>query len=296
MCRRKNLSKTIQISSYSLQLIHSDVVGSMQTESFGGHKYFVTFIDDLSRWCTVYFLKKKPEVFDKFREYEAIITNQCGQNIGTLCTDNGGEYLSRDFQAHLTSKGISHELTISHTPQQNGVAERMNRTLQESASMLAHAGMPNGYWAEAIATAAYLRNRATTSVLQESKTSNEMWCEKKPNISHLQVFGCVAYAYVPDCERQKLDKKARKLRFGGYCKTSKGYRLYDQDMQRIFKSRDVIFNETDFAALAEKRKKEEALDIEPESCTVEESPCQLNELEGSAQQLVVSLARPFTSA
>ena len=83
----------------------------MQTESFGGHKYFVMFIDDYSRWCTVYFLKKKSEVFDKFREYEAIITNQCGQNIGVLRTDNGGEYLSRDFQAYLTSEGISHELT-----------------------------------------------------------------------------------------------------------------------------------------------------------------------------------------
>ena len=107
-----------------------------------------------------------------------------------------------------------------------------------------------------------------------------MWCEKKPNIGHLPVFGCVAYAYVPDCERQKLDKKARKLRFVGYCKTSKGYRLYDEDTRRIFKSRDVIFNETDFAVktpMAKKRKKEEVLDIEPESCPVEESPCQLNE-------------------
>ena len=111
-----------------------------------------------------------------------------------------------------------------------------------------------------------------------------MWCKKKPNIGHLPVFGCVTYAYVPDCERQKLDKKARKLRFVGYCKTSKGYRLYDEDTR----SRDVIFNETDFAVktpMAKKRKKEEVLDIEPESCPVEESPCQLNGLEDSAQWL-----------
>ena len=79
--------------------------------------------------------------------------------------------------------------------------------------MLAHTGMPNGYWVEARAMAAYLRNRATTSVLQSKKKTYEMWCEKKPNIGHLPVFGCVAYAYVPDCERQKLDKKAEEASF-----------------------------------------------------------------------------------
>ena len=107
---------------------------------------------------------------------------------------------------------------------------------------------------------------------------------EKKNIGHLPVFGCVAYAYVPDRERQKLDKKARKLRFVGYCKTSKGYRLYDEDTRRIFKSRDVIFNETDLP-MAKKRKKEEVLDIEPASCPIEESPCQLNGLEDGAQWL-----------
>ena len=103
-----------------------------------------------------------------------------------------------------------------------------------------------------------------------------MWCVKKPNISHILLFGCVAYAYVPDRERQKLDKKARKLRFVNYCKTSKGYRLYDENMRRIFRRTDVIFR---FCS------QDEALYIESESCPVEESPCQLNWLEGGAQRL-----------
>ena len=108
---------------------------------------------------------------------------------------------------------------------------------------------------------------------------------KKPNISHLLLFGCVAYAYVPDCERQKLDKKARKLHFVNYCKTSKGYRLYDENMRRIFRRTDVI---SDFAVktpMAKERKKEEALYVESESCPVEESPCQFNWLEGGEQRL-----------
>ena len=158
-------------SSRKLQLVHSDVCGPMPTESIGGRKYFVTFIDDYSRCCEVYFLSHKSEVLEKFKEYEAITTNDCGQRIETLRTDNGGEYLSTEFKAYLKSKGIRHELTVPHSPEQNGVAERMNRTLMESArSMIAHAGLPNRYWAEAVATVAYVRNRTPTTSIKEDKT------------------------------------------------------------------------------------------------------------------------------
>ena len=94
-------------SQRRLELVHSDVCGPMSVESFGGHKYFVTFIDDYSRCCAVYFLKQKAEVFEKFKEFEA---NATGNSIGTLRSDNGGEYLSTEFANHLKSKGIRHEL------------------------------------------------------------------------------------------------------------------------------------------------------------------------------------------
>ena len=116
-------------SSRKLQLVHSDVCGPMHTESLGGQKYFVTFIDDYSRCCAVYFLMHKSEVLEKFKEFEAVTTNESSQRIGTLRTDNGGEYLSKEFKA----KGMRHEMTVAYSPEQNGVAERMNRTLMESA-------------------------------------------------------------------------------------------------------------------------------------------------------------------
>ena len=101
------------------------------------------------------------------------------------------ENLSKEFQVHLTSKGIRHELTIPHTPQKIGVAERMNRTLQESArAMLTHAGLPNGYWAEAMSTAAYIRNRVAASALPE-KTPFEMWYGKKPKVWLYSIRSCV---------------------------------------------------------------------------------------------------------
>ena len=138
-------------------------------------------------------------------------------------------------------------MSVPHSPEQNGVAERMNRTLMESArSMLSHAGLSNRYWAEAVATAAYIRNRIPTAAIKEGQTPYERWYGKKPNVSHLKVFGCMAFAHIPDGQRQKLDKKSEKLRFVGYSIHSKGYRLFDEKSQKVVIRRDVVFNETDF--------------------------------------------------
>ena len=157
-------------STRRLQLVHSHVCGPMQTESLGGRKYFATFIDDYSRCCNVYFLKHKSEVSEKFKEFEASITNESDRRIGTLRTDNGGEYLSAEFKEYLKLRGIRHELTVPYSPQQNGVVERMNRTLMESArAMIAHAGLPNSYWGEAVVTAAYVRNRMPTTAPRITK-------------------------------------------------------------------------------------------------------------------------------
>ena len=100
-------------------------------------------------------------------------------------------------------------------------------------SMLSHAGLPNSYWAEAVATAAYLRNHIPTAAIKEDKTPYERWYGRKPNISHLKVFGCMAYAHIPDAQRQKLDKKSEKLHFVGYSIRSKGYRLFDEESRKL---------------------------------------------------------------
>ena len=151
----------------------------------------------------------------------------------------------------VKTKGIRHELTVPHSPQQNGVAERMNRTLMESAkTMIAHAKLPNFFWAEAeaVATAAYVRNRLPTTAF---KTPYEKWYERKPNVSHLKVFGCIAYAHIPDVQRQKLDKKSKKLRFVRDSQESTGYRLLNDESKKLVIRRDVIFNEMDFGLSSE---------------------------------------------
>ena len=112
--------------------------------------------------------------------------------------------------------------------------------------MISHANLPNSFWAETVATAVYLRNRSESSALKEDLTPYEKWYGRKPNVSHLRVFGCIAYSHIPDSQRRKLDKKAQKYRFVGYCKDSKGYRLFDEESQKVVKRRDVLFNAMNF--------------------------------------------------
>ena len=233
-------------SSRKLELVHSDVCGPMQTLSHGGKKYFVSFTDDFTRYSAVYFITHKSEVLEKFKEFEAEVTMETDLKIKAIRTDNGGEYVSDNFKRFLKQKGIRHEPTIPYTPQQNGIAERLNRTLVESAgAMLIHSGLPKTFWAEAIATASYIRNRVMTSSLG-SKSPFEMWYEKKPNLKNMRVFGCVAHALLDDSQRKKLDPKTTRMLFMGYSKNPKGYRLYDPEKNKVYVKRDVVFNESEF--------------------------------------------------
>ena len=192
----------------------------------------------------IYIIKHKDEVFQKFLEWKAVVEKSTGRQLKALRSDNGGEYLSSEFKNYLSKEGIRHELTIPKTPEQNGVAERMNRTLVECVrSMLVDAKLPHKFWAEALSTAVYLRNRSPTKAV-EDKTPYEALTGNKPDVKHLRVFGCIAYANVPKDERKKLDSKSKRCILLGYGSETKGYRLYDVEKGKVLHSRDVIFNES----------------------------------------------------
>ena len=135
--------------------------------------------------------------------------------------------------------------------------------------MIAHAGVPNGYWAEAMATVVYIRNRTPTSSIKQCVTPVELWSGKKLDVSHFKVFGCMAYAHVHDAERRKLDMKAEKLRFAGYSLQSKGYRLYNEETGQILIRRDIVFNESDFGHKADEAKFESIEVTEADSSQTE---------------------------
>ena len=126
-----------------LELVHTDVCGKLSEKSIGSEEHFMTFTDEKTHNSWVYFLSTKDQAFDHFQEWKAMVEKASGKKLKTLRSDNGGEYTSKMFEAYLKSVWIRHERTIPKTPQQNGVAERLNHTLVElSCSMFLDAALP----------------------------------------------------------------------------------------------------------------------------------------------------------
>lgn len=158
-------------------------------------------------------------------------------------SDNGTEYVNSKMDKLMMESGIQRRLSIPSTPQQNGRAERLNRTLLDKARcMILDVELEKNFWAEAVATAAYIHNR-TSKLSLENKTPQELWTGKKPNLSHLKIFGCKATVHIPEARRGKMDAKGTSCIFIGYCSTQKGYRLWDPSTQKVIVSRDVTFYE-----------------------------------------------------
>ena len=228
-----------------LEIVHSDICGPMKMPSLGGSIYFLTFIDDFTRKTWVYFLKYKSETFEKFKEFRAFVEKQSGLPIKVLRSDRGGEYKSNEFLDYCRDHGIKKQFTTSYTPQQNGVAERKNRTIMEMArSMLKGKNLPNEYWVEAVSCAVYILNRSPTKIVRDM-IPQQAWSDMIHSVSHLKVFGCIAYAHVPKETRIKLGDKSEKCIFVGYDEQSKAYRLFNPITKRLIINRNVVFKKND---------------------------------------------------
>jgi transposase InsO family protein len=225
------------------KLIHIDVCRPMQTRSLGGASYFLIFVDDRSRYTWVYFIRRKSDVFEYFKEFITITEKQTGKCIKVLRSDEGGEYTSGAFKSYCKFHGIQQQFTVPHTPQQNRVVDRRNRTLVECArGMLQGKNISNGFWAEVVNIVVYLKNRSPTKKL-DFQTPSEILYGYKPDVSHLRVFGSSAFAHIPKDERRKLDANSIKCVFIGYCTDQKAYKLFDPSSHKLFASRDVMFHE-----------------------------------------------------
>ncbi|ONK55055.1 uncharacterized protein A4U43_UnF8110 [Asparagus officinalis] len=188
-----------------LQLVHTDIVGPFEVVSLGGNRYFFTFIDDYSRKTWIYFLKEKSKALEKFKEFKEMVEKQSGYHIKMFRSNRGGEYTSKAFNNFNKQYRIIHQLTVAYTPQQNGIAERKNRTILNMVrSMLKSKYLPKTYWTEAVDCAVYLLNRCPTKSVK-FKTPLEMWRNIKLSVNHLKVFGCIVYAHILEQKRKKLD-------------------------------------------------------------------------------------------
>ena len=240
--KRVKFGTVIHNTEGILDYIHTGVWGPTKTASLGGKHYFVTFVDDFSRRVWVYTLKSKDEVFETFLVWKKMVENQTGRKIKVLRSDNGTEYRNDQFSIFCKKEGISRHFTVRDTPQQNGVAERMNRTLLEKVRcMLSNAGLGKQFWAEAVMYASHLINRLPSSALN-GKTPLEVWSGKPANeYDTLRVFGSTTYYHVKE---SKLDLRAKKALFMGVTSGVKGYRLWCLSSKKIISSRDVTFDES----------------------------------------------------
>lgn len=182
-------------------------------------------------------------MFENFKKFKSLVEKENSLVIKAMRSDHGGEFTSNECQKYCEDYGIHRFLTVSSSPQQNGVAERKNRTiLNMIRSMLKSKKLPKEFWAEAVACAVYLSNQSPTRSIS-GKMPQEAWSGRKPEISHLIVFGSITHVHISDEKRSKLDDKSDKYIFIGYDSSTKGYKLYNPNTKKTILSRDVIFDE-----------------------------------------------------
>ena len=226
---QKPYSKTVEKApvTQKLALVHIDICGPLHT-SRHGYKYFASITDDATRYRWILLLKTKDEVFNKFKEWLPYAETQSKKKLKALRSDHGPEFTNYAFENFLKSKGIDHDYSIAFHPQQNGVAERFNRTLEEKTrTMLITAQLPVSYWEYAMKYATWLINRsASKSLLAEKMTPYEAWTGRKANLGGVHTFGCMAVCLIPKVKRDhKLSPTGEWLLYLGMSEDHKAWLL-----------------------------------------------------------------------
>ena len=237
--------KNVVSTTQPLQLLHMDLFGPSRTMSFGGNYYALVIVDDFSRYTWTLFITHKSDSFQAFRKLAKVIQNKKNLKIASIRSDHGGEFENKDFELFCDEHGIEHNFSAPRTPQQNGVVERKNRSLEEIArTLLNDTSLPKYFWAEAVNTACYIMNRALIRPILK-KTPYELYNGRKPNISHLHVFGCKCFVLNNGKDNLgKFDAKSDEGIFLGYSLQSKAYRIYNKRTMNIEESIHVTFDES----------------------------------------------------
>jgi len=212
-------------------------------ESLGGATGYISFIDDFSNYVEVSLTDTKSAALECFREYCARMENQLGLTVKIFRSDGGTEYVNQDFQWVFKDKGIIHEVTPPYTPQLNGKAERMNRTLlDKTRAIMHHGGVPTELWGEILQTAVYLHNRTPTRVNGKWMTPYEAFFGKPAKVDHLRIPWSRAFTFQK--HNDKLAPRSFLGRLVGYEHNST-YRIWDPESGRVIRSRHVVFDEGD---------------------------------------------------
>jgi hypothetical protein len=260
--KQKRLPFTLSnhVSKQNFDLIHMDIWGPISVPSMLGFKYFLTIVDDKSRFTWIYLLKLKSEASTYIKHFCSMVKTQFETNIKCIRSDNGTEFLLKKF---YLENGIIHQTSCVSTPQQNGIVERKHQHILGIArALLFQANLPHIFWAHAVGHAIHIINRLHTPFLNQ-KTPFQILFNELPDVSNLRVFGSLVFATTLSNHRKKLDPRSRKCIALGFRSGVKGHILFDLKNKEIFVSRDVIFFEHIFPYKNSSVKASEAI---PNSC------------------------------
>ncbi|GKV44212.1 hypothetical protein SLEP1_g51411 [Rubroshorea leprosula] len=237
--------ESMSVALAPFDLIHS-VIWTSPVESFTGLKYYLLFLDDYSHYLWVYPLHSKSQAFHYFLRFSAYVSTQFGARIKAFQCDNGREFDNLDFVTYFQTHGIHLRSSCPSTPQQNGRAERMNRTIMNMVrSLLFQANLPSQFWVEALHVAVHLINILPSSRLHFS-TPHELLFGLPPTYDHLRAFGCACYPNLAATAPHKLAPRSTLCIFLGYPPHHKGYKCLDLRTNKVIVSRHVVFNEAIF--------------------------------------------------
>jgi len=231
------------VSDLPFQLLHCDIWGLFSIKSNSDSFYFLTVVDDHSRFTWVFLMKQKSQTRSLLQSFINLVETQFPHKVKCLRTNNGLEFLMSEFFA---SKGILHQRSCVESPQQNAIVERKHQHLLNVVKALRfQAHLPLSFWGECVLTAAHIINRIPTPLLS-NKSPFELLFQKSPTYSHLRVFGCLCYVSTLTRSRYKFDPKVKPYIFLGYPFAIKGYILFDLSTKTSFISQDVVFHESIF--------------------------------------------------
>ena len=230
--------KNIVSTSKPLELLHMDLFGPSRTISLGRNYYAFVVVDDFSRYTWTLFLESKSEAFSAFKKLAKRLQNSCCSNIIAIRSDHGEEFQNEKFSTFCEKLGIFHNFSAPITPQQNGVVERKNRSLEELAkTMLSESSLPKYFWADAMSTSCYVMNKVLIRPILK-KTPYELFNGNKPNISRLKGFGC--RCFILNNGKENLGKFDEKV---DNSSTNHAYRVYNKRLMIVEESVHVLFDE-----------------------------------------------------
>jgi transposase InsO family protein len=247
-----------------LEMLHMNLFGPVAYISIGGNKYDLIIVDDYSRFTWVFFLQDKSETQEVLKKFLRMAQNEFDAKVNKIRSDNGTKFKTTQVEDFLDEEGIKHEFLAPYTPQQNGVAERKNRTLIEMArTMLDEYKTSDRFWMEAINTVCHATNHLYLHKLLK-KTSYELLTGNKPNVSYFRVFRSRCYILQKRSKSSKFAPKTYEGVLLGYDSNSHAYHIFNVITGFVETTCDTIFYETNGS-----QKEQVDLDLIDD----EEAPC-----------------------